>query len=163
MIDMNALELLVLGRVLMKIASEAMPLASPEQAPASVRSILIDVSEHPDTSIGEITARTGFPQSHVSLAIARLKEGRVVVTAVDPRDRRRTLVRACTVTSSGVANPFVLPAPIDAALAGALGTDDPLEIAAAIAALESVAKRLNPRGITHTRSERRLQAGGETR
>jgi hypothetical protein len=162
MLDMNALELLVLGRVLMKIAGEAMPAAGPEQAPASVRSILIDVSEHPGTSIGEIAARTGFPQSHVSLAIARLKEGRVIVTTVDPRDRRRTLVRASPARSSGVTSPFFLPAPIETALATALGTDDPQELAAVIGALELLAQRLNPGGITRSRAERTPQPEEET-
>jgi DNA-binding IclR family transcriptional regulator len=36
--------------------------------------VLIDVSEHADSSIGEIAARTGFPQSHVSASVARLRE-----------------------------------------------------------------------------------------
>ncbi len=35
-------------------------------SPTSVRMILVNVSEHPDSSIGEIASRTGFPQSHVS-------------------------------------------------------------------------------------------------
>jgi hypothetical protein len=159
---MNALELLVLGRRLMKIAGEAMPKAGLDQTPTSVRSIMIDVSEHPVTSIGEITARTGFPQSHVSLAVARLKEVGVLATTVDPGDRRRTLVRAATAMSSGGENPLLLSAPIDAALSGALGTDDPRELAAAIAALESLARQLNRERSAHINSEPVPQQREET-
>ncbi|WP_432992825.1 MarR family transcriptional regulator [Dactylosporangium sp. CA-233914] len=90
---MNGLELLVLGRTLMKLGSVAMPALGDESLPASVRSVLIDVTQHPDSSVGEIAARTGFPQSHVSASIARLQEHGSVVSSPDPRDRRRTLVR----------------------------------------------------------------------
>src|SRR5258708_7658198 len=132
---MNALELLVLGRRLMKIAGDAMPAAGSDQVPSSVRSVAIDVSEHQDTSIGEIAARTGFPQSHVSLAVARLKDGGVFVTTVDPRDRRRTLVRASIAHAVGGAeSPLATMASIDDALARALGTDNREELTAMIAA-----------------------------
>ena len=91
---MNALELFLLGRKLMKLGEQAIPTtAGFHQLPTSVRSILIDVFEHPNSSVGEITTRTGFPQSHVSAAVARLREGGALVTTVDPNDRRRTLVR----------------------------------------------------------------------
>jgi DNA-binding transcriptional ArsR family regulator len=89
----NGLELLMLGRTLIKLGSAAMPVLGDESLPASVRSIRIDVTLHPDSSVGEIAARTGFPQSHVSASIARLQEHGAVTAAPDPRDRRRTLVR----------------------------------------------------------------------
>ena len=47
----------------MKIAEEALPKPPTGGPPTSVRMIVIDVAEHPDSSIGEITTRTGFPQS----------------------------------------------------------------------------------------------------
>ncbi|MBI1844578.1 MAG: MarR family transcriptional regulator, partial [Actinobacteria bacterium] len=60
--------------------------------PTGVRLVLVDVFEHPGTTIGQIAARTGFPQSHVSSAVARLRTAEVLITEADPRDRRRTLV-----------------------------------------------------------------------
>ncbi len=54
--------------------------------------VLVDVRENPNTTIGQVVERTGFPQSHVSSAVARLREAGVLVTTVDPDDKRRTLV-----------------------------------------------------------------------
>jgi len=82
--------LFVLGRRLMMIAEEALPR---NQGAMSVRLVLIDVAYHPNSSISEITERTGFPQSLVSTAVARLREVGVVESESDPLDRRRTLVR----------------------------------------------------------------------
>ena len=108
--------------------------------PAGARLIVSDVFEHPDSSIGEITARTGFPQSHVSASVARLRdEGMLVVTA-DPRDRRRTLVR---VAFEQRAEQFAAGT-VDDALAAALDTDDPGEVKEVVAMLESLAQRLLP-------------------
>src|SRR5215470_7868218 len=98
---MSGLELFLLGRNLMKIGEEAIRAeaslaiamrGSSTRLPTSVRSVLIDVCQHPNSSIGEITARTGFPQSHVAASVARLRKERAVVTVVDSSDRRRTLV-----------------------------------------------------------------------
>jgi DNA-binding MarR family transcriptional regulator len=138
---MDGVELFRLGRNLMKIGEQAIHSAGFHELPTSVRSIMIDVFEHPGSSVGEIAARTGFPQSHVSASVARLQSGGVLMTAVDPRDRRRTLVRA---------SPEVQPmavrhrgaAPVDDALAEALGTTDPGRVAEVVATLEGLARRL---------------------
>jgi DNA-binding MarR family transcriptional regulator len=61
--------------------------------PVSVQLALTDISEHPDSTISETVRRTGFPQSLVSSAVARLAQGGVLTTRTDPVDRRRTLVR----------------------------------------------------------------------
>src|SRR6266542_7049232 len=140
---MNALELFLLGRKLMKLGEQAIPTtAGFHQLPTSVRSILIDVFEHPNSSVGEITTRTGFPQSHVSAAVARLREGGALVTTVDPNDRRRTLVRPSPEVPRRAAR--LVSAPIDGALAAALGTQDPGEVGEVVAALEALAQRLAP-------------------
>jgi SAM-dependent methyltransferase/DNA-binding MarR family transcriptional regulator len=140
---MNALELFLLGRKLMKLGERALPTtAGFHQLPTSVRSILIDVFEHPNSSIGEITARTGFPQSHVSAAVARLRDGGALVTTLDPTDRRRTLVRPSPQVPRRAAR--LLSAPIDGALAAALDTKDPGEVEQVVAALEALAQRLTP-------------------
>jgi SAM-dependent methyltransferase len=136
----NGLQLCLLGRKLMKIGEEALPGAGFHQLPASVRLVLLDVFEHPNSSVREITARVGFPESHVSAAVARLRDGGAVETAADPQDRRRTLVRPSPEVRQQAAHHSADP--IDGALAAALGTDDPTEIGPAVAAIEELARRL---------------------
>jgi DNA-binding MarR family transcriptional regulator len=82
--------LFLLGRKLMQVAESGLPQG---KITTSVRLVLADVAYHPGSSITEITERTGFPQSLVSLAVARLREAGVVESEPDPSDRRRTLVR----------------------------------------------------------------------
>jgi DNA-binding MarR family transcriptional regulator len=166
---MNSTELFQLGRTLMRIGQKASPKSglvkvqvkdspdhqelvvsdAPDDAedrrvvidlPASVKLIVSDVFEHPDSSIGEITARTGFPQSHVSASVARLRDEGILVVTADPKDRRRTLVRVdfqhrAELVASGT---------IDDALAAALDTDDPSEVKEVVAMLEALAQRLLP-------------------
>lgn len=138
---MNGFELFLLGRKLTKIGEEAIPrVAGFHRLPSSVRSVLIDVLEHPNTSISEITARTGFPQSQVSWSVTKLREGGALETAVDREDRRRTLVRPARRRAEHRA-----AAPIDAPLAAALGTDDQGEVGEVVALLEGLAARLAPK------------------
>ena len=151
---MNGVELFLLGRTLMKIGEEAMPTEGLGAYTTSVRTVLIvasDILEHPDSAIGEIAARTGLPQSQVSGAVSRLREAGSVVTAPDPRDRRRMLVRQAPEVSERVAE--VRSTPIDGALAAALGTDDPEEIAEVVAALETLARRLSPETLARMRAD----------
>ena len=150
---MNGIELYLLGRTLMKIAEESMPRSASgeEQLPASVRSVLLDVVEHPNSSIGEIAVRTGFPQSHVSASVARLRAiAAALETTTDPDDRRRTLVRPAPGVLRRAARQF--SAPIDRAVAAALDTDDPKQGARLIADLESIAQRLTPRTLARLRA-----------
>jgi DNA-binding MarR family transcriptional regulator len=140
--DVNGLELLVLGRTLMKIGGDAIPVFGLQQLPSSVRSVMVDVIQHPDTSISEIMARTGYPQSHVSTSVGRLQEAGALTTTVDPKDRRRTLVRARADAPRSTLE--IGAAAVDNALAAALGTDDADEVREAVAMLEDLAKRLAP-------------------
>ncbi|MCX9189901.1 MarR family transcriptional regulator [Carbonactinospora thermoautotrophica] len=90
---MNARELLLLGRKLVDIAmSELRDTTDPRLSSGEV-AVVADVLQHPDSTIGEITARTGFAQSRVSTAVARLRALGALETVPDPADRRRTLVR----------------------------------------------------------------------
>ncbi|WP_340384343.1 helix-turn-helix domain-containing protein [Streptomyces sp. SS7] len=142
---MNGVELFLLGRTLMKIGEEAIPTEGMGPRSTSTRSMLIvllDVYAHPDTTVGEITARTGLPQSAVSGCVARLKEVGSVVAAPDPADRRRTLLRRGPEVSGRRAE--VAATPVDSALADALGTDDPDRIADTVDLLEQLAERLSP-------------------
>ncbi len=139
---MNGLELFLLGRKLMKLGEEAIPPSGFHQVPASVRSVLLDAYEHPGSSVSEITARTGFPQSHVSASVTRLREAGALITTTDPADRRRTLVSPNPEVWRGL--PSLAWVPVDAVLARAIGTGDPGQAAEAVAALELLARLLTP-------------------
>jgi DNA-binding MarR family transcriptional regulator len=145
----NAVELYLLGRKLMKIAEEALPRPATGGPPTSVRMILVDIAEHPDSSVGEIASRTGFPQSHVSASVARLRDLGALVTSIDPRDRRRTLTRLARGIGQRARRAAV---PVDAALAAALSDPDPTELEAVIEALDTLAVRLSPAG-DHPRTQ----------
>jgi hypothetical protein len=139
---MNGLELFLLGRRLMKLGEGALPSSGFQQVPASVRSVLVDVYEHPGSSVSEITTRTGFPQSHVSASVTRLRESGALITSTDPADRRRTLVSPNPEVLRGLPSPSWEP--VDAMLARAIGTGDPGQAAEAVAALELLARLLTP-------------------
>jgi DNA-binding transcriptional ArsR family regulator len=163
---MNALDLIVLGRQLTKIGEEVLrgsgdpagqdagghgerpaeASGRPRQAPflpAGPSLVLRDVFAHPGSSITGITARTGLPQSYVSESVARLRSQGIVETSADPADGRRTLVRVSaghprTVAAKG-------SAPVDGALAAALGEPDGgPAVAEIVATLSALAERLRP-------------------
>jgi DNA-binding MarR family transcriptional regulator len=140
---MNGPELIRLARSLMKIAENAIPETGFHRLPTSVRSVMIDVFEHPDSSIQEITERTGFPQSHVSASVGKLRDAGVFVTTSDPKDRRRTLVRQSTDIPTRAQK---FSAPIDNAVAAALDTEDPAHVREVVAALERLAAILHRTG-----------------
>ncbi|WP_328484158.1 MarR family winged helix-turn-helix transcriptional regulator [Streptomyces sp. NBC_00377] len=146
---MNGVELFLLGRTLMKIGEQAMPPAT-SGSPGPARSVLVvlgDLLSHPGTTVGEIAARTGLPQSQVSTAVARLEQAGSVDTEPDPADRRRRLVHPTATPSARVAE--VRAATIDDTLASLLTgpngiTPHPDTIREVIQALDLLAQRLTP-------------------
>lgn len=114
----------------------------PKGTAASVRLVLIDVGYHPNSSITEITERTGFPQSLVSTAVARLREVGVVESKPDPEDRRRTLVR--TTPARGVIQRRIEVESIDDIIAAELAVDDRAQVANVAAALDLLSRLLTP-------------------
>ena len=137
--DMKSTDLFLLGRRLMKLAEEGLP---GQGVNNSVRFVLLDIAANPGSSISEITARTGSPQSHVSTSVIKLRELGFVRTEIDPRDRRRTLV---WVVPEAVRRAHTrITSPADAAIAKALGNPSAAEVAEVIGALEMVAERLGP-------------------
>ncbi|MCL2419341.1 MAG: MarR family transcriptional regulator [Conexibacteraceae bacterium] len=152
---MNAVELYLLGRKLMKIAEEALPKPPTGGPPTRARMVLIDIAEHPDSSVGEIASRTGFPQSHVSASVARLRELGALETSIDSRDRRRTLTRLAPGIRQRSQRAEV---PVESMLAAALGPADPVEVEAVIEALDGLAARLMPAS-----DRRHTQAAGARR
>lgn len=130
--------LFLLGRKLMQIAEGALP-----KGPAtSVRLVFADVAYHPNSSITEITERTGFPQSLVSAAVAKLREAGFLETGPDPLDRRRTLVRTTPAVNSMAEG--LPPMPVDDILARELAPEDQEQMPDALAALDLLARLLTP-------------------
>jgi DNA-binding MarR family transcriptional regulator len=146
---MDALELFMLGRKLMKLADRALP---DSDVPTSVRSVLIDVTAHPRTSISQITARTGFLQSQVSSSVARLRDLGAVETEPDPADGRSTLVRVVPSVVKRAAKRSAVP--VDAVLAVVMADRDPSEVREVIDALEMLSKRLTPKARARIAAER---------
>jgi DNA-binding MarR family transcriptional regulator len=138
----NGLELYLMGRRLMKLGVDAIPSSGFRELPASVRSVLVDALTHTGSSISEITGRTGFPQSHVSASVARLRELGALVTEVDPADRRRTLVQAGPGVMERASQRTSVP--VDATIAAALGPHSEGDLAEVLAALDLLARRLAP-------------------
>jgi DNA-binding MarR family transcriptional regulator len=135
----KAHDLFRLGRQLTKIAETAMrSAAEAPSTPPGVRLILADVSAEPGSSIGQIAARTGLPQSYVSESVARLRDQGVLATWADPADGRRTLVGVDPAIPRAVARAGAVP--VDEALIDA-GADHAL-----IVSLETLAGRLDARG-----------------
>jgi DNA-binding MarR family transcriptional regulator len=141
--DVNALDLIMLGRQLSRIGEEALRGSPTPGMPTGPSLVLRDVFAHPDSSISDITARTGLPQSYVSESVARLRDQGIVETSADPSDGRRTLVRVApdhprTVAAKGSVS-------VDAALAEAFGEPaDGSAIAQIIGTLSDIAARLRP-------------------
>ncbi len=99
---MDALDLIILGRQLTRIGERAMREGDLEDdglgpfgtaLPAGALIVMRDVLAHPGSSISDITARTGLPQSHVSESVNKLRVKGIAEINADPADRRRTLVR----------------------------------------------------------------------
>ncbi|MEU1959029.1 MarR family transcriptional regulator [Nocardia sp. NPDC019304] len=139
---MDGVELFLLGRALMKIGEQALPTAGLGGGHRPVLVVSSDILEHPDSTVGEIAARTGLPQSAVSTAVARLKEAGAIVSTVDPRDRRRTLIRPADEASPRVAE--IRAAPVDHAVAAAL-PDDPATVREVLEAIATLTRHLRPR------------------
>jgi DNA-binding transcriptional ArsR family regulator len=139
----NALDLIVLGRQLSRIGEEVMRGSRTPGMPTGPSLVLRDVFAHPDSSISDVTARTGLPQSYVSESVARLRNQGIVETSADPSDGRRTLVRVApghprTVVAKGSVC-------VDAALADALGEPaGGAAIVQVIGTLSDIAARLTP-------------------
>ena len=133
-LGMDALDLILLGRHLVKIGEEALRGASAEALPRGRSLVLRDVFANPDSAISDITARTGLPQSYVSESVATLRDQGVITVTTDSADRRRTLARISEAHRRSVAAKGRIS--VDEALTDALGDSD------AVALLEGFAQRL---------------------
>ena len=110
--------------------------------PTGAQLVLTDVFGHPASSITEITRRTGLRQSHVSTAVAQLRDRGILETHADPADGRRTQVSVSGEHPHRVVRAGATP--VDGALAEALRESDPRAVAEVVAGLEALAARLEP-------------------
>ena len=145
---MKSTDLFLLGRRLMKLAEEGLPGKGVNN---SARLVLIDIGANPGSSISEITARTGYPQSHVSTSVSRLRELGAVRTEADPRDRRRTLV--WIVPEAVERSRSRVISTIDDAIGKALGNPSAADLAEVVGTLERLAERFEPMGGPHVSEE----------
>ncbi|MEV4536982.1 helix-turn-helix domain-containing protein [Asanoa sp. NPDC049518] len=152
---MTPVEIILLGRTLMKIGEQALPAPEDGSPPGGERTVVIvmtDIYENPGTTVGEVARRTGLPQSAVSGSVARLRSVGSVISEPDPKDRRRQLLAR---------NPELTPrrrtvatATVDEAVAAALGDEhSPADLAAVLAALETLGDRLTPQTLTRLRPD----------
>ena len=143
LLDMEALELIQLGRRLVRIGEHVLRSSGDGPIPPLGPSMVLqDVFGHAGSSVSEITGRTGLPQGYVSESIARLRDEGFVVTEVDAADRRRNLVRMSPEHLRRVARKG--SAPVDAALAQAFAESDPANVQALVDTLSELAHRLLP-------------------
>ncbi len=131
--------LFLLGRRLMQIAEGALPGG---KRTTSARLVFVDVAYHPNSSITEITERTGFPQSLVSTAVARLRDLGLLESSSDPLDHRRTLVR--TTPALKAVQGRLGSVPIDDILAKVLAVEDRGQVPEVVAALDLLTRLLTP-------------------
>jgi DNA-binding MarR family transcriptional regulator len=154
---MNPISLYLLGRRLMQIAEGMLPTG---RKVTSARLVYVDVAYHPNSSITEITERTGFPQSLVSTAVARLRDIGLLETEADPLDRRRTLVRpAPTVNDVEVRLSQVS---IDDVVAKGLAPEHEEELPDVLAALDLLSRLLTPEVLTSDPDTQQPASDSET-
>jgi DNA-binding MarR family transcriptional regulator len=135
--------MIMLGRQLTRIGEEAARGSRAFALPTGPTLVLRDVLAHPGSSIGEVTARTGLPQSYTSESVARLREQGILETMPDPADGRKTLVRLSSQHMRVVAKKGAVS--VDAALAAALGEQNPAELKSILSSLTDLSERLRPR------------------
>jgi DNA-binding MarR family transcriptional regulator len=91
-----------LGRRLVDLSREVTTSSAASSLTSVDSAVLEDLLAHPDSSVNDVAVRTGFAQSHVSVTIARLRDLRLLTTAIDPSDRRRTRARLAPSTRRAI-------------------------------------------------------------
>jgi DNA-binding MarR family transcriptional regulator len=136
------MSLYLLGRKLMQTAEGMLPTG---RKVTSARLVYVDVAYHPNSSITEITERTGFTQSLVSMAVATLRERGLLETEPDPLDRRRTLVR--TTPAINAVEVRLSQVSIDEVLAKELGPGHEEDLTEVMAALDLLSRLFTPEAV----------------
>lgn len=136
---------------MVKLGIRAFPAGGFRELHASVRMVLVDVMENPNSTITQIVERTGFPQSHVSASVARLRNSGVLITKVDPADRRRTVVAPSPEHLQRIEISKRDLEPIDSVVKAALveaGTYSADHLREAMASLATLARLLTPSAVS---------------
>ena len=141
---MDPVELFLLGRRFMKIAESALPdVGAGSGGNRTTLLVASEIAGHPGSTVGEIAARSGLPQSAISQAVARLVKAGSVVSEPDPADGRRTLLRHAGETSERVAE--IRATSIRPALESVTGRADAASLDAIEGALRQLSTALRPR------------------
>ncbi|MGC2190784.1 MAG: helix-turn-helix domain-containing protein [Candidatus Dormiibacterota bacterium] len=140
--DVDALDLIQLGRSLARIGEQSLRGTLGVGFPTGPSLVVRDVFPNPGVSIYEIAERRVLPQSYVSESVAKLRGQGLLVTEVDPDDKRRTLIRINPQHTRSLARKGARP--VDWALADALGAADPEAMRAVLGALDVLAARIRP-------------------
>lgn len=128
----------------MKIAESALPdVGAGAGGNRTTLLVASEIAAHPGSTVGEIAARSGLPQSAVSQAVARLAKAGSIVSEPDPADGRRTLLRHAGETSERVAE--VRATSIRPALKAATGEADAASLDTIESALRQLSTVLHPR------------------
>ncbi|MEU4344185.1 helix-turn-helix domain-containing protein [Nocardia sp. NPDC023852] len=136
---MNGRQLHRLARRLSELSRQASVYPGDPIPPPGESAVLSEVAEHPGCSINQLSASTGFVQSHISTLVAGLVERGLLTTDTDPADRRRTRVHPAEGLTRGINR---RQRPIDNTLAVTLG--DPAAARRAAELLDELATLLLP-------------------
>ncbi|WP_203566845.1 MarR family transcriptional regulator [Aestuariimicrobium ganziense] len=93
---MRTADMFRLGGILRDAAKAASVQGTDAHATPAEITVASDVAMFPDSTIGEIVARTGLSQGAVSRIVARVVAAGYLEVAKDPADARRTRVRVAT-------------------------------------------------------------------
>ncbi|UPW08622.1 MarR family winged helix-turn-helix transcriptional regulator [Gordonia terrae] len=152
---MNLSELRRLGRALSNAALASMHNAVDNSLTGTEIAILDCVRVQNGLTVGEIARRSGFAQSRVSNVVADLAARGLLTLAVDPGDRRRSLVSRTAAVDAVLADSSSLDAaPTLQSLFDGASDDDTTRL---IAALEEAARVIEPHAEAYRRS-----TGGRT-
>jgi DNA-binding MarR family transcriptional regulator len=91
-----------LGKRLIELSRVATAQGGDPSLTPGEHAVLEDALTNAESSVSDISARTGFVQSHVSVSVAQLKQRGLVETRTDPADGRRTRVRVTGVAVRAV-------------------------------------------------------------
>ena len=127
-----------LGRRLIELSAAVTGEAGDLVLTPGERAVVEDAARHPASSIGDISRRTGFTQSHVSASVSRLRRQGLIETAADPADGRRTRVRVAGEALSAISRRAARR--IDDTISRAV--PDPADAQHVLGLLDELARRL---------------------
>jgi len=137
---MDGVQLLRLSKRLADLVRDVTTSAGPSTLTPAEVTILGVVLGQPDRSVSELSAATGFAQSHVSTSAARLRAADLLAARPDPADGRVTRLRLTARARRAIRQRASTPA--TRALQAALG--DPVKARSAERLLDELAALLLP-------------------